>query len=85
MHDSGVRDLTWMAMGNVAKRMSERYCVDDTLRVTRYQRRNLTTIIQGLQVDGVRRVGSDSTVLFEGLEGPPTSRRRGFQNRSVSS
>lgn len=37
-------------MYTAAERLTARYCAGDTLRVAAYERRNLTNVVQGLQV-----------------------------------
>jgi hypothetical protein len=37
-------------MYTVAERLTARYCEGDTLEVAAYQRRNLTSVVQGLEV-----------------------------------
>jgi hypothetical protein len=44
------RDQAWAAMYTAAERLTSRYCQADTLKVAAYQRRNLTNVVQGLQV-----------------------------------
>ena len=44
------RDQTWAAMYTAAERLTSRYGTGDTLKVAAFQRRNLTNVVQGMQV-----------------------------------